>query len=207
MEASMQDASKNTLTSSVGEITLLLSGTKNPDALRTVMQLAYDELHSIAARHCYNEPPGRSLQPTALVSEACIRLIKDGAVFQNRRHFFGAASKAMRRAIVDSARRRRAKKRGGDWQRVDFAEAERIGFERPSELLDFDAALARLERLQPRLCEIAELRVFGELSTKEIATILDIGQSTARRRWAKAKKWLREAIANPGRLSCHVRIT
>jgi RNA polymerase sigma factor (TIGR02999 family) len=195
----MQVSSKNAQPSSVGEITLLLADTKNPDTLRTVMQLAYGELHSIAVRHCRNEPPGRSLQPTALVSEACIRLIKDDAVFQNRRHFFGAASKAMRRVVVDSVRRRRAKKRGGDWLRADFAEAERIAFERPSDFLDFDAALAGLERLQPRLCEIAELRVFGELSTKEIATILDIGESTARRRWAEARKWLRSAIGRPGK--------
>jgi RNA polymerase sigma factor (TIGR02999 family) len=163
------------------------------------MRLAYDELHRIAVGHFRHEPPGRTLQPTALVHEAFIRLIGEGAVFKNRRYFFAAASKAMRRILVDSARRRRARKRGGDLRRVDFNAAERVGFEQAGDLLDFHATLRRLGAAKPVWAEAAELRVFGGWSTKEVATILGIGESTARRRWAKAKNWIRDAIANPAK--------
>src|SRR5207248_7041489 len=98
----------------------------------------------IAAHHLRNEAPGRTSQPTALSHETFLRFVGEGAVFNNRNHFFSAASKAMRRILVEGARKRRAHKRGGNLQRVDFSEADRIGFERPSDLLDFNAALMRL---------------------------------------------------------------
>jgi RNA polymerase sigma factor (TIGR02999 family) len=189
----MPNASKNALRTA-GELTLLLSDVNNPEALWTVMRLAYNELHSIAGAHFRREFPGRTLQPTALLHEACLRLIEGGAVLQNRRHFFGAASKAMRRILVDSARRRRATKRGGQWRRVEFSEAERIGFEQQDDLLDFHAALTRLAAAKPLWSEVAELRVFGGWSTAEAAVILEIATSTARRRWALARRWLREDL-------------
>jgi RNA polymerase sigma factor (TIGR02999 family) len=176
-------------------MTLLLAS-NNPEALRTVMRLAYDELHGIAVRHFRNETPGRTLQPTDILHEACLRLIQAGPVFKNRKLFFSAASKCMRRVLVDCARRRRANKREGRRRRVDISEAERIGFEQPKELLDFDLALTRLEAFKPRWSEVAELRVFGGLSTPEAASILGIGASTARRRWARARVWLRNDLTS-----------
>jgi RNA polymerase sigma factor (TIGR02999 family) len=178
-----------------GDLTLLLSDTTNPDALKTVMRLAYNELHRMAIWRSGGRPTGRSLQPTDLLNESCIRLLQSKTAFKNRRHFFGAASKTMRRILVESARRRRAHKRGGDLQRVDLSEAEGGAFERPSDLLDFHAALTRLARVQPSWSEVAELRVFGGWSTIEVATILQCGESTARRRWANARKWLASTLA------------
>jgi len=186
-----------------GEITLLLSDINNPNALRTVLGLAYRELHDIAVHYVRNERPGGSLQPTTLLHEACLRLIKKGAAFKNRRYFFAAAATAMRRVLVDGARRRGATKRGGDYLQVDFSEAERIGFEERGELLDFDAALTRLAAEQPRWSEIVELRVFGGCSTAEAASLLGIGASTARKRWTSAKRWLHAALRARGRTAAH----
>jgi RNA polymerase sigma factor (TIGR02999 family) len=179
-----------------GEITRVLSNTNNPESLRTVMQLAYGELHRIAVGHS-RKPRGHTWQPTALLNEACIRLIESGTLFRNHRHFFGSASNAMRQILIDSARRRHALKRGGNWRRVDFSEAELIGFERPSDVLDFDTALTRLEAVKPGLSEIAKLRVFGGLTTTQAATVLRIGESTARRKWATAREWLALILVSP----------
>ncbi len=184
-----------------GDITLLLSNTNDPESLRTVMRLAYKELHGIAVHHFREEPPGGTLQPTALIHEVFLRFFGGKAVFENRRHFFAAASRAMYRILVENARRRGAFKRGGHSIRVDFSEAERIGFEKSSELLDFHTALRRLEELKPLWAEIAELRVFGEWSNPEAAVILGIGKSTARRRWQKARAWLRDFIAQAPKYS------
>lgn len=180
---------------SAEDITLLLSETENPESLWTVMQWAYAELHRIAVGRCRSEAPGHTLSATALLNEACVRLFQSGP-YKNRRHFFGAASKVMRRILTEGGRRRHALKRGGNLRRVDFSEAERIGFERPSDLLDFDVALTRLAAVKPLWSEVAELRVFGGWKTTEIATILGCGESTARSRWAKAKKWLASTLAN-----------
>lgn len=178
-----------------GDLTLLLSDMKNPESLQRLMRLAYPDLHHVAEARFRKERPGHTWQPTALVNEACIRLIESGGPFHNRRHFFGAASRAMRRLLLDSARRRKAQKRGGHWQRVEFDPAEDIGFEQSSDLLDFNTALQLLERLQPRLSEVAELRVFGGWSFDEIAHILGIAESTARRRWTRAKIRLRKTLS------------
>lgn len=175
---------------SVEGITLFLSDWKNPSSQQALMGLVYEELHRMAVRSSHREKPGRSLLPSDLLNEACIKLLKSKTVYENRRHFFGAAARAMRRILVERARRRDARKRGGDLCRVDFAEAERIGFDRPNDVLDFNTALARLANFRPSWSEVAELRVFGGWSTPEIATILGCGESTARRRWALARRWL-----------------
>jgi RNA polymerase sigma factor (TIGR02999 family) len=179
-----------------GQITLVLSNTKDSESLKKVIQLAHRELHRIAVG-LSSKSEGNTWQPTAILNQACIRLIEAETAFKNHRHFFGAAAKAMRRVLIDDARKRHAKKRGGDWTRVEFTEAELIGFERPKDLLDFDTALKRLEAAEPRLSEIAELRVFDQLTTTEIATILGIGESTARRRWANARKQLASMLTRP----------
>jgi RNA polymerase sigma-70 factor (ECF subfamily) len=194
----MQNPKQNPRKESPGEITLLLRSENNLESLRTVMQLTYGELHRIAVGHS-RRPRGHTWEPTALLNETCVRLMKERAVFKNHRHFFGSVSNAMRRILIDSARRRRALKRGGNWRRVDFTEAELIGFERPSDVLDFDAALKRLDEVKPGLSEIAKLRVFGGLSTKQAAIVLSIGESTARRRWANARKSLAGMLMTKGR--------
>jgi RNA polymerase sigma factor (TIGR02999 family) len=125
----------------------------------------------------------------------CIRFLEGPNAFKNRRYFFAAASRAMRRLLVESARSRRAKKRGGHWQRVDFSYAEQIGFEHPSELLDLDSALKRLQAFHPLWSNVTELRIFGRLSARDAARILGIGESTARRHFALARKWLRHDMA------------
>jgi RNA polymerase sigma factor (TIGR02999 family) len=176
-----------------GELTVLLTS-KQPEALRTVLQLTYPELHNMAVRYFRQEHVGRTLQPTDILHESSMRLMEAEASFENRGHFFCAAARSMRCVLVDSARHRHAKKRDGDRQRVDFREAERIGFEEPKELLDFDTALTRLEEFKPRWSEIAELRIFGGLSSTEAAATLGIHASTARRRWKLAKDWLRKTL-------------
>lgn len=196
----MSNSSKTfTHKDSAGELTLLLSDLQNPESLRTVMRLAYGDFHDIARGYARKEPPGCTLTPTALVNEACLRLLVEGSTlgpFDNRRHFFGVAARVMRRILVDRARRRNAQKRGGGWTRVDFSDAERIGFEQPIELLDFHAVLTRLHEFRPLWGEMAELRIFGGWSTLQAAGIVGIAPSTARRRWARAKDWLRRALTD-----------
>lgn len=180
-----------------GSLTLLLSDVTNPASLSMVMELAYAELRATARGHWIKEQQNQSWQPTELLHEACIRLIQHPALYQNRKHFFATASKVMRRVLVDRARRRKTNKRGGDWQRTDFSHAERIGFDHPDDLANFDRMLTKLNRVQPALAEIVELRVFSGCSIREAAAVLDIGGSTARRRWTLAKRWLQDALANP----------
>lgn len=199
MEQSMRKTKKCVRTARehyVGQITHILSLKNDPESLKKLLELAYGELHGIAIHKLRSERPGHTLQPTALVNQICLGFLEEGAVFKNRRHFFGAVSKAMRRVLVDSSRRRRARKRGGGWRRVDFREAERIGFEQPSQLLEFDHVLKRLELAKPAWGETAELRVFGGLTSREAAAVLGVAESTVRRRWAKARTWLREALAS-----------
>jgi RNA polymerase sigma factor (TIGR02999 family) len=188
---------------SMGDITRILTDPKNPESLRTVIDLAYPELHRMA-RGIVRKPRGHTWQPTAVLHQSCLRLLendqkarKRGKRFKNRHHFFGAAAIAMRRVLVDEARKRHAEKRGGKLKRVEFQEAERLGFENSKEVLDFHVALERLEESRPDLVEITELRVFEELTISEIATVLGIAQSSARRRWATARKQLAAILKRP----------
>ena len=194
----MKSSSKNSSIQSYspGAFTLLLTDKQNPESVRTVIQLGHSELRRIAGA-LSRKPRGHTWQPTALVNQACIRLLKPGAAFKNRRHFFGAAARAMRRVLIDAARRDRAKKRGGGWTRAAFAEAEEFGFERPQDVLDLNVALKRLEAVRPELAEIVHLRVFAGLTMAEVAKILRIGESTARKRWAKARKQLATILTKP----------
>lgn len=183
-----------------GEITRILADKGNPESLRSVIQFAYDELHRIAGGYS-RKSRGRTWQPTALLNQACLRFLEDeakararGTTFKNRRHFFGAASKAMCRVLVDEARKRNARKRGRGWTRADFVEAERIGFEHPKEILDLNIALERLREERPELAEIVQLRIFAGLTIQEIAFIVGISVSTARRRWKEALRHLAELL-------------
>jgi RNA polymerase sigma-70 factor, ECF subfamily len=194
MQKAMESLTRNPL---ADEIRRLQSENNRPETLRSLIRLAYHELHSIAVRRCRRERHGLSLQPTDLLNTACVRLLLGKTIYKNPRHFFGAASNAMRQILVDSARERHAQKRGAGLRRVGLDEAEWIGFEQTSDLLDFHAALSHLEAIDRRWSEVAELRVFGGFSNAEVAKLLCCGKSTVRRRWKAAKEWLAWALQAP----------
>jgi RNA polymerase sigma factor (TIGR02999 family) len=180
-----------------GEITLLLSKFDDPESIAALMRLVYDDLHRMAASHHRNFWHGRpreTLRPTALVSETYIRLMKSGVTFENRAHFFGAASHAMRRVLLDHARKELADKRGGASVRVELDENHAISTEDPSAILALDQALERLSAINPKYRQIAELRYFGAFTTEETAEILGMKEGTLRRDWARAVKLLRKMM-------------
>jgi RNA polymerase sigma factor (TIGR02999 family) len=168
-------------------------------ALQRLLPLVYAELRRIAARQLRNERVDHTLQPTALVHEAYLRLVDQRQVnWQNQAHFFGVAAQVMRRVLVDHARRRGATKRGNGARLVSIDEArEVISGELP--VLALDAALDRLEKLDPELAKLVELRAFGGLSNDQTARILDISPSTVKRELRAAKAWLTHELGYGGR--------
>jgi len=167
-----------------------------PDEL---LALVYDELRRLAARYLRGQRAGHTLQPTALVHEAYLRLAKGGALpVDDRTHFFALAARAMRQVLVDHARRRAAAKRGGDPERVtldDTLELGRGGEEgRRLDLLALDEALERLERVSPRQCRVVELRYFAGLTIAEAAASLGVGTRTVEDDWALARAWLQRRL-------------
>ncbi|MGH8203692.1 MAG: sigma-70 family RNA polymerase sigma factor, partial [Steroidobacteraceae bacterium] len=185
-----------------GEVTRLLLRWRAGDeaAFSALVPLVYDELLSMARRHLNRERGEHTLQRTALVHEAFLRMVDQTQVdWQGRSQFFGIASQMMRRILVDHARRRNAAKRGGDIQRVDFDDAiaaEDAGAERQDEV-DFEAvhgALQRLEALDPEQAKLVELRFFGGLSIQEAAAVMGVSPATAKREWAIAKGWLHREL-------------
>jgi RNA polymerase sigma factor (TIGR02999 family) len=160
--------------------------------LERLLPLVYAELRSIAARHLASERPGHTLQPTALVNEAYLRLRGLGDVpWHDRTHFFAIASRIMRRLLVDHARARVAQKRGADAPRVQLTERDDAA---PSmdaeELIDLDRALDELATSEPRLARLVELRFFGGLDIEETSSLLGCSTRTAKRHWAFARAWL-----------------
>ena len=165
-----------------------------PQTLSDFACAAYGELRRIAAHYFKREPKGHTLQATALVHEVYIRLERNGPKrYANRAQFFAIASRAMRQILVEAARKRAAAKRGGGWQRVPFDELPLDPIE-GRDYLAIDAALERLAVLDPRLAQIAELRLFAGLSTHETASVLRIGTTTVRMRWVIARAWLEKLI-------------
>src|SRR5712692_169002 len=155
---------------------------------------AYSELRQIAARYFKSEMPGRTLQPTALVHEAFIRLAESGPrAYANRAHFFAVAAQTMRHILVDQARRRGAQKRGGGWERIPLDEV-RLPFPEAPDYLAIDSALTQLSRFDERLAQIAELRIFAGLTARETAHLLHAGESTIRDKWHIAEAWLKKEI-------------
>ena len=156
-----------------------------------LLPLVYGELRSMAGRYLRRERPDHTLQPTALVHEAYLRLVDQRLVgWQGRGQFFGLAAQMMRRILVDHARRHRYAKRGGDWVRIPFEEVENFGVARPQELVALDDALAELAEIDPRRAQIVELRYFGGLQVNEIAPLLDLSTATVNRQWRAARAWL-----------------
>jgi RNA polymerase sigma factor (TIGR02999 family) len=184
--------------SSMGEVTDILSAIKqgDPHAASQLLPLVYEELRQLAAQKLAHEIPGQTLQPTALVHEAYLRLVasppggaQDDTSWDSRGHFFAAAAEAMRRILVESARRKRAVKRGGGARRVPLEEFHRVA-ESPQDLLDLDDALTRLAAEEPAKAQLVQRRFFAGLSTPEAAAALGISVATAERWWAYARTWL-----------------
>jgi RNA polymerase sigma factor (TIGR02999 family) len=179
---------------SPGEITQLLIdlGKGDKDAEARLIPLVYDELRRLASRFMRGERPNHTLQPTALVHEAYLRLIEQERVeWRNRAHFFGVAAKLMRRILVDHARARLTAKRGAAEQAVHLKEGFVFAEERAGEFVALDEALQRLAQFDPRLERIVEMRFFGGLSVEDTAEALGISTRTVKRDWNAAKAWLR----------------
>jgi RNA polymerase sigma factor (TIGR02999 family) len=166
------------------------------DALDRLVPLLYEDLRRLAAGHMRHESPGHSLQPTALVHEAYVRLIDQRQVhWRNRAHFFGVAAGMMRRILVDHARSRRADKRGGAWDRVTLVEDQVAGGAQEMDLLALHESLERLAAFDPRQARIVELRYFGGLTIEEAAEVVGISEATVVRDWTIAKAWLRADLS------------
>ena len=191
----------------MNQLTHLLSAIDqgDPRAAEKLLPLVYDELRKLAAQKLAHEKPGQTLQPTALVHEAYLRLVgaapapssegkadagPDNAHWNSRGHFFAAAAEAMRRILVENARRKRSLKRGGDLQRIDLEQAPLFAQEPSEELLTVDEALSKLAQEDPRKAELVKLRYFAGLSVQEAADFLGISRATADRYWAYAKVFL-----------------
>jgi RNA polymerase sigma factor (TIGR02999 family) len=180
------------------EVTRILNAAQegDPTAAEQLLPLVYDELRRLAAHRMANEAAGHTLQPTALVHEAWLRLTGDNAnaQFANRAHFFAAAAEAMRRILIERARRKGAGKRGGDWQRIDLNKVE-IAVDADDEtLLLVNEALEKLAKEDANAAEIAKLRFFGGLTLEEAAQVLGVTERTANRYWAFARVWLFDEI-------------
>lgn len=175
-----------------GSITHVLQrGDGDPLSDPQLFDLVYGELRRIARRQLAGENVGHTLETTALVHEAYLRLVdQTRARFADRAHFFAVAAQMMRRVLIDHARRFRAQKRGGDWKRVDLDRAEVPIDERADTLLALDEALTRLAALNPRLSRVVECRFFGGMTEEETAAALGVTDRTVRRDWVKAKGWL-----------------
>ena len=183
----------------MSDVTRILSAIEHgdPSAAEQLLPLVYDELRQLAAQKLAQEKPGQTLQATALVHEAYMR-VADGdkaAHWNSRGHFFAAAAEAMRRILVENARRKRGVKHGGACRRVNLDESAPCAPEPAEELLALDEALDRLAREDPRKAELVMLRYFTGLSVQEAADVLGISRATADRYWAYAKVWLYCAIS------------
>lgn len=184
------------------DITLLLArwSDGDPKALADLMPLVYAELRRLAVSQMRQERPDHTLQPTALVHEAYLRLAGHRAGFRSRIHFYGAAAQAMRRILVDHARSRSAAKRGQRDPLVDLEKVMGVGMEPQRDLVALDEALDRLATVAPRAAKVVELRFFGGLSIDEAAAFMDISPATVKRQWSFARAWLSRALitlANP----------
>ena len=181
------------------EITQYLVQWSNGDAsaLERLTPLVYDELRKLARHYLHQQGSQRTLQPTALVNEAYLRLVKQTEVqFQNRAQFYGLAAKLIRDLLVDDTRRRMAEKRGGDGLRVSFSEADKLSQPEDFDLLALNEALDKLAHHKPQHSRIVELRFFGGLTIAETAEALGISHATVERDWGFARAWLFGELVN-----------
>jgi RNA polymerase sigma factor (TIGR02999 family) len=186
----------------MNEVTGILSAIEQGEqhAAEQLLPLVYDELRKLAAQKLAQEKPGQTLQATALVHEAYLRLVDvDKAEhWESRGHFFAAAAEAMRRILIDKARRRRSRRHGGEAKHRTLEGLEAAVPASDDELLAVNEALERLEKLDPRKAELVKLRYFGGLTIPEAAQALGVSVTTANRYWAYARAWLHEELATAG---------
>ncbi len=186
--------------SAMSEVTQILATIEqgDPRGAAQLLPLVYDELRRLAAQRLAQEKPGQTLQATALVHEAYLRLLggEHAQNWHSRGHFFSAAAEAMRRILVDNARRKRTRKHGGGLDRHDLEEVQLAAPELGEDLLALDEALDRLEKEDPVKAELVKLRHYAGLTVDQAAEALDISPATADRYWAYARAWLHNAITH-----------
>jgi RNA polymerase sigma factor (TIGR02999 family) len=182
----------------MNEVTQILSAMAggDPHAGSQLLPLVYDELRKLAAQWLAGEKPGQTLQATALVHEAYLRLVggENAQPWNSRGHFFAAAAEAMRRILIEVARSKAREKRGGDWRRVDFEELDVSTSVTPDQLAALDDALVRLAALDPLAGDLVKLRYFAGLALNQAAAALGVSTATAYRHWAYARAWLRSEL-------------
>jgi len=183
----------------VADVTLILNAVEqgDPRAAERLLPLIYDELRKLATQKLAGEKPGQTLQPTALVHEAYVRLVSGDQIrdWDGRGHFFAAAAEAMRRILIDRARHKQTRKAGGERRRLDLDDIEQsFGDECGDDLLALDEALRQLEVKDSRKAELVKLRFFAGLTAEQSAAVLGVSTSTAEKDWAYARSWLRVAI-------------
>jgi RNA polymerase sigma factor (TIGR02999 family) len=175
-----------------GQVTRLLKAMHAGDAqaAESLLPLVYSELHRLAKGYMRRERPDHTLQATALINEAYLRLVGEDIDWNSRAHFIGLAANVMRRVLVDYARSRNAEQRGGGLQRVEMQEELAISPEKLDEVEELDVALKKLELENPRQARVVELRYFGGLSVEQIGALLEIAPRSVKRDWALARIWL-----------------
>ena len=179
----------------MSDVTRILSQIESgdPSAAEQLLPLVYEELRKLAAAKLAHEKPGQTLQATALVHEAYLRLVGSGEAapqWNSRGHFFGAAAEAMRRILVERARQKGSLKGGGGFERIELGDVAAPGAGSAVDLLDLNEALTRLEQEEPQKAELVKLRFFAGLSVEQAAEVLGISVATAKRYWAYARAWL-----------------
>jgi RNA polymerase sigma factor (TIGR02999 family) len=186
----------------MSDVTRILSAIEqgDPRAAEQLLPLVYDELRKLAGARLAQEKPGQTLQATALVHEAYLRLVdtEQAQQWNSRGHFFAAAAEAMRRILIENARSKAREKRGGDWRRVDFEELDVATSVTPDQLVALDDAMVRLAAIDRLAGEIVKLRYFAGLSLDQAATALNVSTATAYRHWAYARAWLHGELLKDG---------
>ena len=177
------------------EVTRMLVGASPRERVDQLLPLLHDELRELARRKMAKEPDGHTLQPTALVHEACVRLLDSGVNPNDRAHFRALLARAMRRVLIDHARRRRAEQRGGDWDRT-WIEPDHLASAstEPTDVLDLEDALQGLTAVHAQAAEVVEMRCFGGMEIREIATALGVHANTVGNYWKAGLLWLKDRL-------------
>jgi RNA polymerase sigma factor (TIGR02999 family) len=188
---------------SMNDVTQILSQIEqgDPSAAEQLLPLVYEELRQLAAAKLAREKPGQTLQATALVHDAYVRLvdIEKAQHWNSRGHFFGAAAEAMRRILVEAARRKQRERHGGNWNRVDLDDVQATAAMAPDDLLALDEAMEALAVHDPTAAQLAKLRCFAGLSVEEAAEALGLSRTSAYRQWTYAKAWLFSRVSGDSR--------
>jgi len=184
-----------------GDITQLLEAMANgdPKASESLLPLVYGELHRLAKSYMRRERPGHTLQATALINEAYLRLVREHTNWNSREHFIGVAANVMRRVLVDYARAHRAEQRGGGLKRVELQDDLAISAGKLDEVEQLDEALEHLEKEHPRQAKVVELRYFGGLSVEQIASLMGFSPRSVKRDWSLARIWLYRQLKQDGK--------